>query len=118
MKKEKASTFLVLDGTATTCRVRVAKRVLERMRGLLAHPPLLAEQGLWIEPCNSIHTWFMSYPIDVVFLDRQGSALQVCEHVRPWGMRTCWRAKAVLELCAGQAELLGIAVGSRLQLAA
>lgn len=108
--------MLLLDGTATGCQVRVARRVFERMRGLLAHPPIQPGQGLWIEPCNSIHTWFMSYPIDVVFLDRQGCVLQVDVHVKSWHMRTCWRARAVLEIPAGQAGVLGVAVGSRVQL--
>lgn len=88
----------------------------ERMQGLLAHPPLQQGQGLWIEPCNSVHTCFMRYPIDVVFLDRQGRVVQIDAHVRPWGMRTRWRARAALELVAGYADRLGIAVGARLEM--
>jgi uncharacterized membrane protein (UPF0127 family) len=58
----------------------------------------------------------MTYPIDVVFMDREGYVLQVDVNVPPWKMRTRWLAKAVLELPASQAVMMGIATGSRLKL--
>lgn len=83
------------------------------MKGLLGTDGLMDGRGLWIEPCNSVHTCFMRYPIDVVFLDRGGQVLKLDRDVLPCGMRSCWRSHAVLELGAGQAERWSISVGSR-----
>ena len=61
--------------------VMVAATALARMRGLLARPPLRRGQGMLIKPCNMIHTVGMGYPIDVVFLRRDGLVLKVAHQV-------------------------------------
>jgi len=82
---------------------------------LLGSAVLHASQGLLISPCNSVHTWFMQYPIDVVFLDADKAVLLVAPDVQPWRAKTCWAAKSALELAAGRAAHLGIAAGSKLE---
>ena len=57
---------------------------LERMRGLLFRKPLVKNEALWIQPCNSIHTLLMSYSIDAVFVDGSGSVLKVVGNLPPW----------------------------------
>src|SRR5256885_14307470 len=83
-----------------------------RLAGLLARPPLRKGEALVLAPCHSVHTWFMGYPIDVVFADRHGRVLKVVADVAPWRVVSCRAAHAVLELVAGQAALCGRAPGA------
>jgi uncharacterized protein len=105
------------DGTVVCERCTVAHRMWPRMRGLLGKRGLDSGEGLLIRPAPSIHTFFMRFPIDVVFLSRQGEVLKVAERVPPWRARSCRHSYAVLELAAGEAGRRGIAVGDRLDIA-
>jgi uncharacterized protein len=105
------------DGSVACERCTVAHRMWPRMRGLLGKRGLESGEGLLIRPAPSIHTFFMRFPIDVVFLSRQGEVLKVAERVPPWRARSCLHSYAVLELAAGEAGRRGIAVGDRLDTA-
>jgi uncharacterized protein len=105
------------DGTAVCERCDVADRMLPRMKGLLGKRTLPPGEGLLIRPAPSIHTYFMRFPIDVVFLSGDGEVLKVSEHVKPWRARSARRAYAVLELAAGEARRRRIAAGDRLETA-
>ncbi len=105
------------DGKVVCERCTVAHRMWPRMRGLLGKRDLDSGEGLLIRPAPSIHTFFMRFPIDVVFLSRQGEVLKVAERVPPWRARSCRHSYAVLELAAGEAGRRGIAVGDRLDTA-
>jgi uncharacterized membrane protein (UPF0127 family) len=83
-----------------------------RLAGLLARPPLRKGEALVLAPCRSVHTWFMPYPIDVVFADRHGRVLKVVADVPPWRVVSCRAAHAAIELFAGQASLYGWAPGA------
>jgi len=61
---------------------------LERMRGLLASPPLKENEGLLIVPCSSVHTFGMSYAIDLVFLDKQWIIVKTVRSLKPWRLAT------------------------------
>ena len=98
--------------------VMVASSPLARMRGLLARPALRGGQAMLIRPCNMIHTVGMAYPIDVVFLRRDGLVLRVAEAVAPRRMRSHWRAHCVLELAAGEAQRCAIGPGLTLPIGA
>ncbi len=77
----------------------------ERMRGLLGRDGLAHGHALLIEPCNSIHTFFMRFPIDVLFLSRDGRVVRAFPRVRPWrATRVYLSAHAVLELWPGALE--------------
>jgi uncharacterized membrane protein (UPF0127 family) len=102
------------DGSVVCERCTVADRMLPRMKGLLGRRALHANEGMLIRPAPSIHTFFMRFPIDVVFLSRDGEVLKVAREVKPWRTRSCRRASSVLELAAGEAALQGIAVGDTL----
>ena len=99
-------------GAAVCERCVVADRPLLRMRGLLGRRDLRADEGLLLHPAASIHTHFMRFPIDVVFLDRDCRVVDVRPAVRPWRMARKRGAKAVLELRAGEARRRGVEVGS------
>ena len=86
------------------------------MRGLLGRRELPPGEALLLRPASSIHTAFMRFPIDAVFLDRELVVLRVVPRVRPWRAAARLRARAVLELGAGEAERLGLRPGERLRL--
>jgi uncharacterized membrane protein (UPF0127 family) len=105
------------EGKVVCERCTIAHRMWPRMRGLLGKRRLDSGEGLLIRPAPSIHTFFMRFPIDVVFLSRQGEVLKVAERVPPWRARSCRHSYAVLELAAGEAGRRGIAAGDRLDTA-
>jgi hypothetical protein len=102
---------LRIDGNEPGVRVRVAATWLARAVGLLATRRLDDPAGLWILPCNSVHTCWMRYAIDVVFVDTRGVVMKVVPMLKPWRMAGCRGACATLELRAGLARELGIVPG-------
>ncbi len=97
-------------------RCLLAETPLARMRGLLGRRGLESGEGLLLRPAPSIHTLFMRFPIDVVFLGREGDVLKVVHRLKPWRTAAARGAKAVLELGAGEADHRGIHAGIRLDL--
>jgi uncharacterized protein len=101
----------------TVCgRCSVADHVPSRLKGLLGRRSLQPDEGLLLRPASSVHTAFMRFAIDVVFLDRDLSVVGVASDVRPWRAAGRRGAKAVLELPSGACARRGIGVGDRLQL--
>ncbi|MHB8785468.1 MAG: DUF192 domain-containing protein [Thauera sp.] len=94
-----------------------AERLPDRLRGLLGKPPPAPGHALLITPCASVHTAFMRYPIDIVFLNSRGIILKLVEALRPWRIAACWRARHTLELAAGEARRLGLMPGGQVDLA-
>jgi hypothetical protein len=72
-----------------------------RRKGLLGRDGLAPGEGLWIVPCESVHTFFMRFPIDLVYLDRENRIRKVRSAVGAWRMSACFSAHSVLELPAG-----------------
>ena len=107
-------TLVAGDGRVVCGRCAVADSMRTRLRGLLGKRSLETDEGLLLRPANSIHTAFMRFPIDVVFLDRELNVLEVVESVPPWRMKAKKGARAVLELAAGEAVRLGIGPADRL----
>jgi hypothetical protein len=105
------------DGSLICERCVVADRMFPRMKGLLGRRSLRAGEGLLIRPAPSIHTFFMRFAIDAVFLGRDGDVLRVADNVKPWRARSCRGARTVLELAAGEAKRRGISRGDRLAVA-
>jgi uncharacterized membrane protein (UPF0127 family) len=98
-------------------RCGLADRMLPRMRGLLGRRSLERDEGLLLRPAPSIQTFFMRFPIDAVFLDREGTVLKVRAALRPWRFAGCRGAHATLELAAGAARQRAIGEGDRIELA-
>jgi uncharacterized membrane protein (UPF0127 family) len=103
-------------GTTVCERCEIADLPLGRLRGLLGRRGLEPGAGLLLEPSNSIHTFFMLFPIDVVFLDSELRVLRTRTHLGPWRVAGVKRARAVLELPAGEVDRRGIEVGEQLHL--
>ena len=97
--------------------VVVADSYWTRLRGLLGRRGLEPGEGLLLRPANSVHTGFMRFSIDIVFLDRELRVLRVVEAVPPWRVKVRRGARAVLELRAGEAARQGIAEGAHLRIA-
>ena len=90
------------DGRPLCEECVVADNPLTRLRGLLGRQGLGAGEGLLLRPAPSIHTWFMRFAIDVVFLDAELRVLRVAQAVKPWRFAGCRGARAVLELASGR----------------
>jgi len=104
---------LVLErtGQVVVPALEVAVDSAARKKGLLGRDSLADGTGLVIAPTNAVHTFFMRFPIDIVFLSRSGKVVKVCPAVRAWRMAVAFSAYAVLELGAGRAGLAGLKVG-------
>lgn len=90
--------------------VQRARGMWQRLKGLIGVRDWPAGRALLLKPCNSVHTAFMRFAIDVVFVDRQGRIARIAT-LPPWRAAACWRARAVLELAAGEAARLGWRAG-------
>jgi uncharacterized membrane protein (UPF0127 family) len=106
------------DGRVICERCTVADSPLRRLRGLLGRRELPADEGLLLRPTPSIHTWYMRFPIDAVFLDAELRVLEVRSNLPAWRMAVVRGARAVLELAAGEAGRRGVSPGSQLRLVA
>jgi uncharacterized membrane protein (UPF0127 family) len=107
-------TLVTVDGAVLCARCRIAKNPWTRMRGLLGRRRLDDGEGILLRPASSVHTFFMLFPIDVVFLDRDLSVLRVVPALSPWRAVGRRGAASVLELAAGVCDARGVAVGDRL----
>ena len=84
------------------------------MRGLLGRRDLPRNEGILLKPAASIHTAFMRFPIDAVFLDRDLVVVGIAAHLRPWRAAARKGANSVLELADGESSRRGLRVGDRL----
>ncbi|HEX8104931.1 MAG TPA: DUF192 domain-containing protein [Solirubrobacteraceae bacterium] len=75
-----------------------------RMRGLARLDALPAAAALHIPRCRSVHTFTMRFALDLVWLDREGGVVRIDRAVPPRRLRTCLRARSVVELNAGEAD--------------
>ena len=81
--------------------LEVADSGPKRNKRLLGRDGLAPGEGLWIVPCESVHTFFMRFPIDLVYLDRKNKIKKLRSAVGPWRLSACLSAYSVLELPAG-----------------
>jgi uncharacterized membrane protein (UPF0127 family) len=94
----------------------VADTSKKRRVGLLKHERLESGQGLWIAPCEAIHTFGMRFPIDVLFLDRRRKVVKTRKNMRRGRIALCLWAHSVLELPAGAIDATTTEPGDELEL--
>ena len=95
-------------------RAELADTSAKRRTGLLKHTRLEPGEGLWIVPCESVHTFFMKFPIDLVYLDKRRKVKKVRHAVPAWRLSACLFAHSVLELPAGTVRQSGTVAGDEL----
>jgi uncharacterized protein len=97
--------------------IEVADRAGARRKGLLGRNNLPAGEGMWIIPCESVHTFFMRFSIDLVYLDRALKVRKVRSNVPPWRLSACLSAHSVIELAPGTIQTTQTRVGDQLEFA-
>ena len=100
------------EPVATELELAVTRRA--RRRGLLGRDGLDDSAALILAPCTAVHTAFMRFAIDVLFLDRDGRAVKIVSNVVPWRIALAARAYAVVEMTAGSVTRQGVQLGDRL----
>jgi|GEM_PF-354801 len=98
------SRLKVLNRTRQTVlgtSIEVANHGATRRKGLLGRSSLPLGEGIWIVPCESVHTFWMKFPIDLVYLDRNKKVKKVRSGVAPWRLSACLSAHSVLEFASG-----------------
>ena len=94
---------------------RVANNVWTRFKGLIGVKDLPPGDGLMIVPCHGVHCMFMSIPIDVLYVSKDGHVVAIDRGMKPWAIGRIYRgARYVLELPAGRVEGTGTKVGDAL----
>jgi uncharacterized membrane protein (UPF0127 family) len=89
----------VTRGTILADSLEIADTFAKSLMGLMGRSCLKKRQGLWIKPCQSIHTFWMRFPIDVLFLDKEGIVVHSTESMKPFRVsRHVSKARSVLEL--------------------
>ncbi|MCC5853737.1 MAG: DUF192 domain-containing protein [Alkalimonas sp.] len=86
-----------------------------RMRGLIGHKPLEISQSLIISPCNSVHTFGMTYPLDVVYLNKKYQVIKITLNLKPWRLDYCLGATYTIEFNSGAAKHYDIKCGDYLR---
>lgn len=99
-------------------RIAVADHGVRRSVGLLGRACLAVDEGLWILPCEAVHTFGMRFPIDLVYLDRGRRVTKVCSGVRPWRLSASISAHSVIELAAGTVRETRTVPGDMLEFSA
>lgn len=109
-----SKTTLFRDNQVISENFKIADTMWSRMKGLLGTHELKGDEMLWIKMCNSIHTFFMNFPIDCVFLDDKMVVQHIKANIPPWrATLPVIKAISVIEMQAGMAEKLKIKVGDK-----
>lgn len=105
-------------GTKIATQATQASTFLSRGRGLMMAPPLPDGGGLVIDPCNSIHMFFMRYPLDILFIDKNGAVVFMYNGIKPWRVgRIVKGAKFAVELPVGAIATSHTQVGDTVEMA-
>jgi uncharacterized membrane protein (UPF0127 family) len=102
-------------GTVLGEAIELADTSAKRRTGLLKHDHLEPGTGLWIVPCESVHTFFMKFAIDLVYVDRKHVVRKVRHAVPAWRLSACLSAHSIIELPPGTARNSGTVAGDELE---
>ena len=99
--KSNTAAINIARGVALATELEVATSLAARTKGLLGRRGLPPGSGMLIDPCPSVHTWFMRFPIDVIFLDNKNRVVGLKRNLKPFRMAGAWRGAKTLELPVG-----------------
>jgi uncharacterized membrane protein (UPF0127 family) len=106
---------VVAPGGRVVCDTcHLADKPHTRLRGIMGWKSMRRGEGMLIRPTFSVHTMFVRFPIDVVFLDKEMTVVSIAHDLKPWRFAGARKAKSVLELAAGECRRLGLQRGDRL----
>ncbi|MBS4213276.1 DUF192 domain-containing protein [Neobacillus rhizophilus] len=92
--------------------IHLADSIMKRVIGLMFRKKPIVNEGLWIIPCNAVHMFFVRFPIDIVFINKQNEVVKVYHSLKPWKMtKPVKTAYSTLELPDGSIKKLGIEIG-------
>lgn len=111
-----ATAYNETRGKDLATHLEVADNGATRRKGLLGRDGLDAGTGLWIYPCESVHTFAMRFAIDLVYLDRHDVVRKVRSSVPPGRLSMCLSARSVIELPAGTVEATGTRAGDKISI--
>lgn len=108
IKKDETSELLIEN-------LELAESFFARGKGLLGRQQLSANTALWIKPCNNIHTFFMKFTIDCIFVNKQMKVERIASKVKPFRIvGPFWKATSVFETTEGLSEKLNLQIGDQL----
>jgi uncharacterized membrane protein (UPF0127 family) len=91
-----------VNGKILSHELKIASSFFSRLIGLMFKKGMQGYDGLLIKQCNSIHTFFMFFTIDAIFLNKNNEVIKIYRNLKPWRMtRIVWRASQCLELNGG-----------------
>jgi hypothetical protein len=108
----------ITRGMVIANRMEVADTSPKRNKGLLGRSSFATGEALWIVPCDSVHTFGMRFPIDLIYLDRNNRIKKLCFEVPAWRVSACLAAHSIIELPAGTIRDTGTRVGDILEFSA
>jgi len=106
----------VTRATSIGDAIETAETSAQRRTGLLKHGKLEEGAGLWIVPCEAVHTFFMKFALDLIYLDRKHRVRGIRREVGPWRFSMCLPAHSVLELPSGTIDRTNTQKGDQLEL--
>jgi uncharacterized membrane protein (UPF0127 family) len=107
---------LTLDERVVVDHVEIAATWFRRAFGLMGRTPLPAGHALYLTPCRCVHTFFMRFALDLIFLDGDGRVVRIARQVRPWRAAAGGRGTVgVVEMTAGWLPANVVHEGDRLQ---
>lgn len=106
----------VTRNTEVAGRAEVASSGAKRSKGLLGRKGLEQGEGMWIIPCEAVHTFFMQFPLDLIYLDRNHRVKKVRINVLPWRVSACLSAHSILELPSGAISESQTCAGDQLEI--
>jgi uncharacterized protein len=97
--------------------VFIAKTIFTRIKGLLGRKVFLPNQAVILDPCDSVHTFFMHFPIDIIFIDKDYKVIKTLPNFKPNRItRKYWHSSKVIELPSGKLDITNTQVKDQLQL--
>ena len=113
---KKKYSMLKRNGQREAWQITLADNFFWRLKGLLGTTGLSEREGLLLTPCNSVHMVGMLYPLDIVYLDRNGKIIKIVEDLKPLiGVSCCFSAKDALEIKSGAVRKYGWQIGDCLE---
>lgn len=103
-------------GSVIAAVVEPALDSKSRRKGLLGRDRLDDDRALVLAPCGAVHTFGMRFPIDVLFVDADGSVMKIVERLRSWRMAAALQACITVELAAGSVRRSHVSTGDRLSI--